>query len=177
MKKENIVTIIVLVVLIVALGYSISLVNKPGGNFIKNLTEPPEENKMNLQPKIDTTPKPGDEKLVKKDIVMGVGQEVKAGDTISVNYVGILENGTKFDSSYDRHQPFEFIVGAGQVIRGWDIGLIGMKAGGKRELIIPSELAYGKTGQGTIPPNSTLKFTIELLEIKNTGNEVINLKP
>jgi len=98
----------------------------------------------------------------------GTGTAVtKAGDTISVHYVGTLENGTKFDSSVDRKTPFEFTVGAGQVIKGWDQGLIGMKVGEKRKLTIPSSLAYGDAGvSGVIPAKATLIFEVELLSIK-----------
>ncbi|OGM59716.1 peptidylprolyl isomerase [Candidatus Woesebacteria bacterium RIFCSPLOWO2_01_FULL_37_19] len=102
-----------------------------------------------------------------EDIEVGKGQEVKDGDTVSVNYKGTLTDGKQFDSSYDRGQPFEFEVGAGDVIKGWDQGLVGMRVGGKRKLTIPSELGYGEQGAGVdIPPNSTLIFEIELLEIK-----------
>ncbi|MCK9578686.1 FKBP-type peptidyl-prolyl cis-trans isomerase [bacterium] len=91
----------------------------------------------------------------------------KAGDTISVHYVGTLTDGKKFDSSVDRKTPFEFTVGAGQVIKGWDQGLLGMKVGEKRKLTIPSSLAYGdREISGLIPANSTLIFEVELLEIK-----------
>ena len=97
----------------------------------------------------------------------GQGQEVKSGNVISVHYTGYLENGTKFDSSVDRGTPFEFQIGMGQVIKGWEQGLIGMKVGEKRKLIIPPELGYGSTGAGgVIPPNATLIFDVELLEIK-----------
>lgn len=102
-----------------------------------------------------------------EDLEVGEGNEVKDGDTVSVHYTGTLIDGTKFDSSLDRGTPFEFTVGAGQVIKGWDQGLVGMKVGGKRKLTIPPELGYGKQGAGDdIPPNSTLIFEIELLEIK-----------
>jgi len=97
----------------------------------------------------------------------GTGAIAKNGDTVSVHYVGVLENGTKFDSSVDRGTPFEFSLGAGQVIPGWDIGVEGMKIGEKRKLTIPSELAYGSRGAGgVIPPNATLIFEVELLGIK-----------
>lgn len=95
----------------------------------------------------------------------GEGQIAKAGDTVSVHYVGTLENGTKFDSSRDRGEPFSFSLGAGQVIKGWDQGVAGMKIGEIRELIIPAELGYGSRDMGTIPPNSTLIFEVELLGI------------
>lgn len=96
----------------------------------------------------------------------GTGAEAKSGNILSVHYVGILENGTKFDSSRDRGAPFEFTLGARQVIPGWDLGLIGMKVGGIRKLTIPSILAYGDKQAGPIPPNSTLIFEVELLAIK-----------
>jgi peptidylprolyl isomerase len=104
--------------------------------------------------------------LQMQDLTVGTGQEVKSGDTVTVNYVGTLENGTKFDSSYDRNQPFTTQIGVGQVIKGWDEGIVGMKVGGKRKLIIPASLGYGSQAAGSIPPNSTLVFEVELLSIK-----------
>ncbi len=102
-----------------------------------------------------------------QDLIIGTGQEVKSGDTVTVNYLGTLENGTKFDSSYDRNQPFTTQIGVGQVIKGWDEGIVGMKVGGKRKLVIPSSLGYGEQGAGSsIPPNATLIFEVELLEVK-----------
>ncbi|MDI6734401.1 MAG: FKBP-type peptidyl-prolyl cis-trans isomerase [Patescibacteria group bacterium] len=97
----------------------------------------------------------------------GSGNEAKNGNTVSVHYIGTLENGTKFDSSLDRGIPFSFTLGAGQVIKGWDIGVLGMKIGEKRKLTIPSNLAYGDIGtpNGPIPPKATLIFEIELLKI------------
>ncbi len=105
--------------------------------------------------------------LVVKDLKTGTGAEAKAGDQVSVQYIGVLyDNGTKFDSSYDHGQPFSFKLGGGQVIPGWDQGVAGMKAGGRRELIIPPELAYGAQGQPpTIPPNATLVFVIDLVKV------------
>lgn len=106
-------------------------------------------------------------KLKIKDLVVGKGAAAKTGDRVSVHYTGWLMDGTKFDSSLDRGQPFEFVLGQGQVIPGWDKGVVGMKVGGKRELIIPPELAYGDQGAGgAIPPNATLKFNVQLLAIK-----------
>ncbi|MCL5435023.1 MAG: FKBP-type peptidyl-prolyl cis-trans isomerase [Patescibacteria group bacterium] len=100
------------------------------------------------------------------DLKVGGGTEAKTGDTVTVNYLGTLENGTKFDSSYDRNQPFTTQIGVGAVIKGWDEGIPGMKVGGKRKLIIPPELGYGAQATGPIPPNSTLVFEVELVSIK-----------
>lgn len=99
------------------------------------------------------------------DLVVGTGATAVAGDTVTVNYVGTLQNGSKFDSSYDRNQPFTFRLGAGQVIAGWDQGLPGMRVGGRRRLTIPPALGYGSQANGPIPANSTLIFEIELLSI------------
>ena len=96
----------------------------------------------------------------------GAGEEAKNGDNVSVHYVGILEDGTKFDSSIDRGEPFSFNLGAGQVIKGWDLGVVGIKIGEKRKLTIPSDLAYGDDGiPNVIPPKSTLIFEVEFLGI------------
>lgn len=104
-------------------------------------------------------------KLDMEDIEEGTGKAVKNGDTVKVHYTGTLEDGTKFDSSKDRNMPFSFTVGAGRVIQGWDLGLVGMKVGGKRKLVIPPALGYGNMDLGVIGPNSTLYFEIELLKI------------
>ncbi len=101
-----------------------------------------------------------------KDVVAGTGAEAENGDLVTVNYVGTLDNGTKFDSSYDRHQPFSFTLGAAEVIKGWDLGVLGMKVGGTRDLTIPPELGYGDRQVATIPPNSTLHFMVELLSVQ-----------
>lgn len=102
-----------------------------------------------------------------EDIKVGTGEAVKDGNTVVINYRGNLEDGTEFDSSYKRGTPFETPIGAGRVIKGWDLGVVGMKVGGKRKLTIPFNLAYGEEGiPGTIPPRATLIFILELLEIK-----------
>jgi len=101
------------------------------------------------------------------DLVEGTGPSPKRGQTVTVNYTGTLENGTKFDSSYDHGRPADFRIGVGAVIKGWDEGLMSMKVGGKRKLIIPSALGYGPVGRPPdIPGNSTLIFDVELLGVK-----------
>lgn len=101
-----------------------------------------------------------------EDVKVGEGPAAKAGDRVSVHYTGTLENGKKFDSSKDRNQPFAFALGAGQVIRGWDVGVAGMQVGGIRKLTIPASEGYGSRGAGgVIPPNATLLFEVELLNI------------
>lgn len=99
------------------------------------------------------------------DIVEGTGPSPQQGQVVKVHYTGTLENGKKFDSSVDRGQPFEFKIGVGQVIKGWDEGVATMKVGGRRQLTIPPDLGYGSRGIGPIPPNSTLIFDVELLGV------------
>ena len=107
-----------------------------------------------------------DSGLKYEDLVEGDGAVAAAGQKVSVHYTGWLTDGSKFDSSVDRDQPFEFALGAGMVIRGWDEGVAGMKVGGKRKLTIPPQLGYGASGAGgVIPPNATLVFEVELLDI------------
>ncbi len=122
---------------------------------------------LKQKPKV---PKPTGEppkELQGSDVVVGKGDAVKSGDKVSVQYVGVLfSNGKEFDSSWSRKQPFEFTVGQGQVIQGWDDGLIGMKPGGRRVLVIPSDLAYGEAGSPpTIPANAPLVFVVDLEKI------------
>lgn len=107
-----------------------------------------------------------DGELLIEDLVVGRGQAVKEGDTVVMHYTGLLEDGTKFDSSHDRNEPFETKIGVGYVIKGWDMGVPGMKIGGKRKLTIPHQLGYGKYGVGEIPGFATLIFEVELLKIK-----------
>ena len=111
-------------------------------------------------------------KLEKEDVVKGKGATAKAGDNVTVQYVGVnFSNGAEFDASWNRGEPFEFTLGAGQVIPGWDEGVAGMKVGGRRKLVIPPDMGYGEAGSPpTIPPNETLVFVVDLEKVtKGTG--------
>ena len=116
-----------------------------------------------------TTPKPYDfipPAVVKEDLVIGQGPAAQAGEELLVHYVGWMADGQQFDSSRAREDPLDFALGAGDVIKGWDEGIAGMRVGGKRRLTIPPELAYGEHGcGGVIPPQATLVFEVELLEV------------
>ena len=115
----------------------------------------------------DTSPMTTDSGLEIQEIECGDGETAESGDTLVVHYTGTLADGTKFDSSLDRGEPFSFKVGAGDVIQGWDEGFVGMKVGGKRKLTIPPELGYGEAGSPpVIPPNATLIFEVELVDIQ-----------
>jgi peptidylprolyl isomerase len=121
-----------------------------------------------VKPKVTVPSEPAPKKLTEKEIVKGTGAEAKSGDEVTVQYVGVgYESEEEFDSSWSRNEPFSFTLGAGEVIPGWDQGVAGMKVGGRRELIIPSELAYGPAGSPpAIGPNETLIFVIDLLAVK-----------
>jgi FKBP-type peptidyl-prolyl cis-trans isomerase len=125
-------------------------------------------NQTSMNDETQTSAVPTDPtQLLMKDEVVGTGAEAKAGDTVTVNYVGMLTNGTIFDASANHSSTgFTFPLGAGQVIKGWDEGVVGMKVGGKRELVIPASLGYGNQAVGSIPANSTLVFQIELLNVQ-----------
>jgi peptidylprolyl isomerase len=120
----------------------------------------------NTPPPAQQAPAPYTGGLQMQDAVVGTGATAVSGSLVTVHYVGTLTNGTKFDSSLDRGQPFQFRLGAGQVIKGWDQGVAGMKVGGKRLLLIPSDLAYGAQQVGPIPANSALIFEVELLKVE-----------
>jgi peptidylprolyl isomerase len=129
------------------------------------IAKTPTSGPLASEPKVTPPSGPAPAALEKKDLIVGTGKEAKAGDEVTVNYVGVLYKGGKeFDASWKRQEPFQFKLGAKQVIPGWDQGVPGMKVGGRRELVIPAELAYGKTGSPpTIPANAPLVFVIDLL--------------
>jgi peptidylprolyl isomerase len=150
------------------IGYAAFFKSQPASTASKTPPPPPPAQPVTPQPQPQPQPAPvkpaTDEKVTTKDVKVGTGDEVKMGDRIAVHYTGTLTDGTKFDSSRDRGQPFEFTVGTG-VIDGWNQGIVGMKKGGRRTLVIPPSLGYGASGKGKIPPNATLNFDIEVVEI------------
>jgi FKBP-type peptidyl-prolyl cis-trans isomerase len=150
------IAISIIVILLIILGVFLFMKNKKVNNSTVSPIDQPSQTTSN-----DST-----SQLKIVDTKVGDGTEAKAGDTLSVKYTGKLTDGTIFDST-DKHggQPFSFTLGAGQVIEGWDQGLVGMKVGGERELTIPSDLAYGDQATGSIPANSTLIFTVQLVSI------------
>lgn len=161
-------------ILFVTLGVVIALAGcgkKPEVSSQANDTAAPAST-TETQAQAPTSPEqqPAEEKIVIKDKKVGKGSPVETGDEITVHYKGWLDDGTVFDTSMqpDR-EPFSFVVGVGQVIQGWEEGVIGMKVGGVRELTIPSSKGYGPAGQGAIPPNATLHFEIKLLKISKPG--------
>jgi FKBP-type peptidyl-prolyl cis-trans isomerase FkpA len=158
MKNIYLIGAILLIIILVVLG--IYFINQT----MQNKTQPAENNQANQQN--STTTKKDDFKGLKVEVLKeGSGAATKAGDTISVHYVGTFIGGKKFDSSRDRGMPFIFTLGAGQVIQGWDLGLVGMQVGESRKLTIPSNLAYGPNDYAGIPGGSTLIFEVELLNI------------
>jgi len=127
----------------------------------------PTSGPLSKEPKVTLPTGPPPTTLVTKEIIAGTGAEAKAGSTVAVNYVGALyKTGKVFDASWKRNEPFTFTLGKGQVIPGWEQGIVGMKVGGRRELIIPAPLAYGAKGSPpSIPPNETLVFVVDLLGV------------
>ena len=149
---------------------SVGEIRIPGGEEGKQSAQPKQESARQQQPQTNQTkPESAMEEDLKIEVVKeGTGERTtKRGDTIFVHYTGMLVDGTKFDSSVDRGEPFDFQLGAGMVIAGWDQGLLDMKVGEKRKLTIPASLGYGARGAGgVIPPNATLLFDTELIDIK-----------
>lgn len=147
MKKENLGVVVAIAVVLV-------FVFVGGMGIFNSLT---------TDNKVETNTTSG---LIINDVVIGSGEEAVVGSIVTVHYTGVFENGTKFDSSRDRGEPFTFELGKGMVIAGWDQGVLGMKVGGKRNLVIPPELGYGANDYGPIPGGSTLMFEVELLDVK-----------
>ena len=145
------------VVVVILLGIGIYFQNKNGRGAVS--PTPTESSDI-------ITPMDQENELVMEDIKVGSGLEAVSGKKVTVNYKGTLTDGTEFDSSYKRNQPFSFNLGAGEVIQGWDQGVSGMKVGGTRKLTIPPSLGYGDRQVGSIPANSTLVFEIELLKVE-----------
>ncbi len=156
-KLIKVLIIIVVLILIIAGGIYLFSKPIPKQETQTNMTNPTNQPSKVLSPS-------GELKI--EDLTIGEGEEIKSGDTVTVHYSGTLEDGTKFDSSYDRKEPFQTQIGVGKVIKGWDEGIVGMKVGGKRKLTIPPDLGYGANATGPIPPNSTLIFEVELLNVK-----------
>ncbi len=155
---------IAVAILVIAVFWFLTKSSQPATQMSENKTQTEKETNMATN---SATPATDSGKLIIEDIKVGVGKEVKSGDTVVMQYKGTLVDGTKFDSSYDRNEPFTTQIGVGQVIKGWDEGVPGMKIGGKRKLTIPPELGYGASGAGgVIGPNATLIFEVELLDIK-----------
>lgn len=155
MNKKSIIIILAIILIVVIGGIYLFL---QGGN--KNINQ-----QQNVAP-IEKDNSYQTQGIKIEILKQGTGEASKEGDNITVNYVGTLEDGKKFDSSIDRNEPFSFVLGERRVIQGWEIGVLGMKVGEKRRLTIPPELAYGEWGAGDIiPANATLIFEIELLKI------------
>jgi FKBP-type peptidyl-prolyl cis-trans isomerase len=164
MKKQDIIFAIGLLIAVATGIYFIFGMNvRPTDNSPLRLSDlQKEQDVQSAQSESSEIP----ENLIIKDTVEGTGPAVKSGDRVSLHYIGYLEDGTRFDTSAEHGEPFETQIGVGRVIKGWDLGVIGMKVGGQRRLTIPPELAYEDRGSGPIPPNATIIFDLELLEIK-----------
>lgn len=165
-KNINIIIILAITAVVVFMGLGLfGLGGFPLGQELTNLTpeemESPETAVQNLLTEVQTTGTVADLRIV--DVVVGTGDPVVQGDTLMVHYTGVLPDGTVFDSSVARGEPFPFTIGTGSVIQGWELGLLGMREGGRRILAIPATLGYGANANGAIPANSTLLFEVELI--------------
>lgn len=161
--QKDIINAVIIFIVVVAAGTGLMYASSLNGTTSATPT-PAQTNTAQNQPQ------QSDDQLRKQlkitDEVVGSGPAVKNGDTVNVTYIGTLPNGTIFDQTKEGQPPFSFTVGQGQVIKGWDLGLIGMQAGGKRKIVIPPALGYGNQANGSIPANSTLIFEIQLQSIK-----------
>jgi len=157
MNRKFLYNLILIIIFIIAIYFAVNWVSsiEIGEGEVQENEIVIQESTMNNEKKVEI-------EIIKE----GQGEESKNGDTLSVHYTGTFENGEKFDSSLDRGEPFEFVLGQGMVIEGWEQGMLGMKAGEKRKLFIPYELGYGENWHGQIPAKSNLIFEVELLEIK-----------
>ena len=157
--------IVALVVLLVALVAGVVIVSATGEDDDSSAAAEA------TKPEVEVPDGPPPEELETTDITEGEGAEAQGGDTVTVEYVGVTySDGTEFDSSWEVEEPFSFQLGAGEVIPGWDQGIVGMRAGGRRELVIPPDLAYGRQGfPPDIGPNETLVFVVDLLEVGATA--------
>lgn len=174
--KVNLGLLVFLFLIFVAFAAVMVGFGSKGASQIQSSPTPEDKLKLNLGGQQESAPQAPQNQIANQnqpmvefkaeDIKIGEGKEAQAGKKLTVNYVGTLLDGTKFDSSYDRGQPFTFTLGAGRVIEGWEKGLLGMKVGGKRRLVIPPEMGYGDRQVGNIPPNSALIFEVELLSVE-----------
>jgi len=167
MNKKIIIIFLILLFLFIAAGIFFSpTINQliTAGIFFLTTIDKEKDNEIKVE---RTERQLAHSELLIKDIEVGIGSAVKTGDKVTAHYTGMLEDGTVFDSSYDKGRTFTFTVGQGQVIPGWEIGIEGMKKEGRRRLVIPPELGYGESGvRGMIPPNSVIIFEIELVGIE-----------
>lgn len=161
-------SIIIVLLAAVIVFFALKKYDKPAERAMDNQeVQSQTTNNMNQSTSQAQTPLPASDQLLMTTVKEGTGPEAKEGDTVSVHYTGYLTDGTKFDSSVNRGTPFEFTLGEGRVIKGWELGVKGMKKGEVRKLIIPPQYAYGEAGfPGVIPGNATLAFEVELIEIK-----------
>ena len=159
MSSKTIVLFVIIPILIIIAGVGYKIMSQPVSSIDKIITDGAVSKQQSPIVRDDVTI---------ENLVEGQGEEVAIGDTVSVHYTGTFLDGRKFDSSFDRGSQFEFAVGESDVIQGWHMGLLGLKKGGKRKLVIPPQFAYGETGNGPIPPNTPLVFEIELFEIKES---------
>lgn len=169
MNKNIVITVIIIIVIVLVGGiYLMFNKNQSTGNNQNNSTQQETQNSMtNQEQNSNNNPSSFDIQGMKVEVLQqGSGNGAKSGDTVTVNYVGTLQNGTKFDSSIDRGTPFSFKLGENSVIQGWELGILGMKAGEKRKLTIPPQLGYGSQAVGNvIPANSTLIFEVTMIKI------------